>query len=134
MSPKSSEIGPLEMEVLGILDGASTPLPVSAIQEKLKRAGKSLAYTTVMTVMVRLHAKGLLTRQREGKQFLYAPGRTVSSLKQSVLDRIRRALFSTDQVKPILALLQGDMELSIGELKEVRVVIDRKIKEAEKKG
>ena len=133
MAPRIPEVGPLEMEALGILDSAAKPLPVSAIQSRLKAAGKNLAYTTVMTVMARLHAKGLLTRKREGKQFLYLPGGSVSLLKESMLDRIRRSFFSTDQLKPILALLTGDTKLSVGELKELRGVIDKKIKGAEAK-
>ena len=34
---------------------------------------RSLAYTTVMTIMTRLHAKGLLTRDRDGKTYVYRP-------------------------------------------------------------
>ncbi len=32
---------------------------------------RSLAYTTVMTIMTRLHAKGLLARDRDGKTYVY---------------------------------------------------------------
>lgn len=35
--------------------------------------GRSLAYTTVMTIMTRLHAKGLLVRERDGKTYVYRP-------------------------------------------------------------
>ncbi|MCA1683259.1 MAG: BlaI/MecI/CopY family transcriptional regulator, partial [Actinobacteria bacterium] len=31
------------------------------------------AYTTVMTIMTRLHAKGLLHRDRDGKTYVYRP-------------------------------------------------------------
>ncbi|MCA9634086.1 MAG: BlaI/MecI/CopY family transcriptional regulator [Myxococcales bacterium] len=37
----------------------------------LERA-RDIAYTTVMTTLVRLHEKGLLERNREGRRFLYA--------------------------------------------------------------
>ena len=36
-------------------------------------AGKERAYTTYMTIMARLHKKGLLSRRREGKTDYYAP-------------------------------------------------------------
>ena len=36
-------------------------------------ARKERAYTTYMTIMARLHKKGLLTRRREGKTDYYAP-------------------------------------------------------------
>ena len=34
---------------------------------------KDRAYTTMMTVMARLHTKGLLSRRREGKTDVYTP-------------------------------------------------------------
>ena len=40
------------------------------------RAAKPRAYTTYMTIMSRLHTKGLLTRRREGKTDIYAPVHT----------------------------------------------------------
>ncbi len=38
-----------------------------------KRARKQRAYTTYMTIMARLHTKGVLDRRREGKTDFYAP-------------------------------------------------------------
>ena len=38
-----------------------------------KRASKERAYTTYMTIMARLHTKGVLDRRREGKTDFYAP-------------------------------------------------------------
>jgi predicted transcriptional regulator len=38
-----------------------------------RRAPKERAYTTYMTIMARLHKKGMLTRRREGKTDFYAP-------------------------------------------------------------
>jgi predicted transcriptional regulator len=37
------------------------------------RTSKPRAYTTYMTIMARLHKKGVLDRRREGKTDLYAP-------------------------------------------------------------
>ena len=39
----------------------------------LNRGTKQRAYTTVMTIMSRLHEKGLLGRERRGKSDLYRP-------------------------------------------------------------
>ncbi|MEA2200476.1 MAG: hypothetical protein QOI89_1072 [Solirubrobacteraceae bacterium] len=38
-----------------------------------KRTRKPRAYTTYMTIMARLHKKGVLDRRREGKTDFYAP-------------------------------------------------------------
>jgi predicted transcriptional regulator len=45
---------------------------VRDVVEDLSRT-RSLAYTTVMTIMTRLHAKGLLARVRDGKTYRYRP-------------------------------------------------------------
>ena len=48
--------------------------PVRAVMEALnKRTSKKRAYTTYMTIMARLHKKGVLDRRREGKTDFYAP-------------------------------------------------------------
>ena len=50
---------------------------VRAVMEALNaRADKPRAYTTYMTIMSRLHTKGLLTRRREGKTDVYQPAYT----------------------------------------------------------
>lgn len=47
---------------------------VREVMESLNsHADKARAYTTYMTVMARLHKKGLLVRRRQGKGDYYAP-------------------------------------------------------------
>jgi predicted transcriptional regulator len=63
----------LESEVMEQL-WVSGEAPVRGVMEALnKRASKKRAYTTYMTIMARLHRKGLLVRRREGKTDFYAP-------------------------------------------------------------
>ncbi|MFT3770273.1 MAG: BlaI/MecI/CopY family transcriptional regulator [Minicystis sp.] len=121
------ELGPLEMKVLGHLE-AGDPLPVAAVQERLARGGDDLAYTTVMTVLVRLYEKGLVTRKKDGARFLYAPARSAPKVAQSIFDRVRQSLFRNDRTRPILALLE-DEDISAEELRAVRDMIDEKLKE-----
>jgi predicted transcriptional regulator len=63
---------PLEAEVMRIIwrNGSAT---VREVWRELRDDGKRLAYTTVMTVMVRLHEKGVLHRVKEGKGYRYFP-------------------------------------------------------------
>jgi predicted transcriptional regulator len=47
---------------------------VREVMERLnRRTSKQRAYTTYMTIMARLHQKGVLDRRREGKTDIYAP-------------------------------------------------------------
>jgi predicted transcriptional regulator len=67
---KRRPAGALEAEVLEVLwqaDGALTP---AAVQRQL---GGALAYTTVMTALVRLQEKGVVDREREGRAYAYRP-------------------------------------------------------------
>ncbi len=67
-------LGPLEAAVMERLwkRGRAT---VRDVVEDLGRT-RALAYTTVMTIMTRLHAKGLLERARDGKTYVYQPACT----------------------------------------------------------
>ena len=63
----------LESEVMEEL-WKSCEASVRSVMEALNdRAPKERAYTTYMTIMARLHKKGLLIRRREGKTDYYAP-------------------------------------------------------------
>lgn len=120
------ELGPLEMQVLGLL-GASSPQSVHDLQAALEKAGSDLAYTTVMTVLVRLHEKGLVVRTKEGRRFLYAPAKRAPSVARGIVARLQKTLFHQDRTKPILALLD-DAQLSRAELEVLRRTIDDKLK------
>ena len=62
--------GALEHEVLAALWASETPLTPAAVQAEI---GTDLAYTTVKTILDRLHEKGMLARTREGKAYTYTP-------------------------------------------------------------
>jgi predicted transcriptional regulator len=66
--------GTLESEVLGILHRASGPLSPGEVRQRLTAGQRGeLSYSTVVTIVSRLHAKGLLARQRAGRGFTYTP-------------------------------------------------------------
>lgn len=62
--------GWLENEVLATLWTADEPMTPAMVQMAL---GRDLAYTTVMTVLHRLHTKGLIRRHRSGRAHAYQP-------------------------------------------------------------
>ena len=63
--------GALEAEILAILRAADGPLTPGEVRQRL--APGELSYSTVVTIVSRLHAKGLLARQRAGRGFSYTP-------------------------------------------------------------
>jgi predicted transcriptional regulator len=62
--------GELEAAALAVLQAAGRSLTPG---EVLDRLGGGLAYSTVVTILSRLHAKGVLTRLRCGRAYTYAP-------------------------------------------------------------
>ncbi|WP_410592805.1 BlaI/MecI/CopY family transcriptional regulator [Amycolatopsis sp. lyj-23] len=60
--------GALEAEVLAVLWGAQEPLTPADVQARLE---DDLAYTTVVTILTRLHDKGVATREKHGRSFRY---------------------------------------------------------------
>jgi predicted transcriptional regulator len=84
-------LGDLEAAVMDVLWHAGEPLKVRQVLERLD-TGKSLAYTTVMTVMDNLHRKNWLTRELDGKAYLYEP---VVTRAEAAANAVREILSSS---------------------------------------
>jgi predicted transcriptional regulator len=68
--PPLHELEAEVMEELWLQKEATVRTVMDALN---RRARKKRAYTTYMTIMARLHKKGVLDRRREGKTDFYAP-------------------------------------------------------------
>jgi predicted transcriptional regulator len=64
------QTGALEGEVLAHLWASPGPLTAAEVRANL---GDRLAYTTVLTILTRLHAKGLVDREPRGRAFAFRP-------------------------------------------------------------
>ncbi|MBL7544126.1 MAG: BlaI/MecI/CopY family transcriptional regulator [Bdellovibrionaceae bacterium] len=131
MSNKLSNVGPLELKVLGVLNTEGN-MSVSDIQSVLKKQGHNLAYTTVMTVLVRLFDKALVVREKEGRQFLYSPAKKNSS-PLKIFERMKTSLFGNEKLRPILGLLEADDGLSREELEELKRAVEVRLNKENRK-
>ncbi len=68
--PRLHELEALVMEEVWRLESATVREVMEALN---KGVSKSRAYTTVMTIMDRLHRKGLLDRRSERNTYIYTP-------------------------------------------------------------
>jgi len=68
--PKRRPNGALEAEIMAILWDAEVPLTATQVRAELPGA---LAYTTVLTILARLHAKGVVSRAGIGRAYAYQP-------------------------------------------------------------
>ncbi|MFE9044138.1 BlaI/MecI/CopY family transcriptional regulator [Streptomyces sp. NPDC012421] len=65
-APRRRRQGELEAQVLAALRTAPGPVAAGWVRE---RVGGDLAYTTVVTILTRLHVKGAVARERSGRSF-----------------------------------------------------------------
>ena len=70
-SQGSLTLGPLATRIMSLIWERGQQLSVRDVHAALLAEGDDLAYSTVMTILVRLQARGFLTRVRKGKQFIY---------------------------------------------------------------
>lgn len=88
--PIARELGKAQAELMTILwrrGSATVPELVAAANTK-----RDVAYTTILTLVQRLYARGLLEREPEGRGFRYRPARTRDELladwSDELIDRL----------------------------------------------
>ncbi len=83
--------------MLSALRQADGPASAGWVQERL---GSDLAYTTVITILTRLLAKGAVTRERAGRSFLWTPAADEAGLAAR---RMRKVLDGERDREAVLA-------------------------------
>lgn len=123
--------GTLESAVLEVLWKAGEPLNPAEVRERLITQGAAAAdepaYTTVVTVLTRLHEKKALARERDGRAYRYTPvadetglaARRLSAMLDAAKDR--RAVLSkfvrdlSDNDEQLLRAVLGTRETPAAE-------------------
>jgi predicted transcriptional regulator len=82
---------PLELECLKALWNLGEG-NVSQVRQELSGT-RPLAYTTVMTVLDRLARKGVISRRKAGRAFLYAPQVSRETLRRVALRQLVDSFF-----------------------------------------
>ncbi len=101
------QLGELEKLVMDRMWSWDHPVAVREVLEDLQR-DRTLAYTTVMTVMDNLHRKGVLTRQKDGRAYCYRPAQSreqhtaafMGEVLAGATDRTVALLHFVDQMSP----------------------------------
>jgi predicted transcriptional regulator len=114
------ERGALANEVLAALAATDSPLTPAQVLAEL---GDDLAYTTVMTTLTRLHEKGVVTRERVGRAFAYAP----ADIATVTARRMRQVLDSGEDREVVLARFLDELG------PEERPLLARLLREAGKR-
>jgi predicted transcriptional regulator len=112
MDPVS--LGERELDVMTLLWQHSSGT-VAEVQEQL---GTPLAYTTVLTILRNLEAKGFVRREEEGRAHRYFPKVKQRVAQKRALSRLIDTLF-LGSPEALLAQLVDDHDLTPEELRRI---------------
>lgn len=118
-------LGELEseiMEVIWLKNEASVRDVLKEIEQR-----KEIAYTTVMTVMVRLHEKGLIERTKDGQAFIYSPAVTKEELEEDTVKSIFKSIL-TGSSKLAISNFVDEVSKDPESLKELQDLINKRLK------
>jgi predicted transcriptional regulator len=92
-----NSLGALERDVMTL----AWERPEITVRECCDRLGAGIAYTTVMTTMDRLFKKGLLTRRKAGRAFVYSAVATRQEMEGAVATELVQSLLQRDGSEPL---------------------------------
>ncbi|MER5766494.1 BlaI/MecI/CopY family transcriptional regulator [Streptomyces sp. NPDC001985] len=99
------QLGELEDAVMTRLWRWNRPVTVREVMVDLQRE-RPIAYTTVMTVMDKVHRKGLLRRELDGRAYRYTP---VSTRARHTAELMHEAWSRSDEPAGALVAFFGAM-------------------------
>ena len=115
-------LGELEAAVMQRLWAAEAPVSVRDVLEDLQRE-RALAYTTVLTVLDHLHDKGLVTRTKQGRAYLYSPTMSREAHTAGLLEDVLST--SADRSATLLHFVGQLDESEVAELRSALDAADR---------
>jgi BlaI family transcriptional regulator, penicillinase repressor len=108
-------LGDRELDVMGVL----WDLGSGTVAEVRAALPDDLAYTTVLTVLRNLEAKGLLRHTAEGRAHRYVPRVQRTTARRTLLKRMVDKLFAGSP-EELIAHLVDDEHLSAEDLRRIR--------------
>jgi predicted transcriptional regulator len=110
----NDSLGDRELEVMAVL----WDLGSGTVGEVRDRIDAKLAYTTVLTILRNLEAKGFVSRKEEGRAHRYYPRVAQRSAQRSALTRLVDTFFH-GSAEQLLARLVEDRDISAEELRRL---------------
>ncbi|MBK8015211.1 MAG: BlaI/MecI/CopY family transcriptional regulator [Deltaproteobacteria bacterium] len=101
---------------------------VADVQRELERK-RDIAYTTVMTTVGRLHEKGLLSRERDGKRYVYRPCMSRDEFTEAMARDLLGSLSGLGHEQAIALLVDQVADSDAEELGKFEALIRKKKKE-----
>ncbi len=126
--PASKHPTELELLILKILWGES-PLLARDVQKALAQEGRGLAKTSVITTLNTMVDKQYLARKKRANSFLFSPRIDEDTVSERMLSDVVDRVFD-GSTSAVLLKLFNVKNIDAEELKELRRVINRKLRES----
>ena len=123
MSKSPTQLSDLQLDVLRVL-WTRGEASVNEEHESLSES-RSLAATTVSTLLVRLESYGRVSRRRVGRQYVYRATESEQDAKRSMVSELTRRLFAGDVPELLNHLLRAE-EMQPGDLQRIRQLIEER--------
>jgi BlaI family penicillinase repressor len=120
---RRSSITETELDVLKTL-WENGPGTVRLINDHLRRQGRRWAYTTVLTLLQRLEAKGYVISDKRGMAHIFRPAVTRDKLLQRRLKDLANQLCEGTATPLVLALVEGQ-RFTAEEISQFRQLLDQ---------
>jgi predicted transcriptional regulator len=125
--PASDNPTELELLILRVL-WRESPLPVREIRQRLADEGRDIAHTSVITTLNIMVRKKYLQRTKHKNAFLFQPRVSQEKVAQGMLGDVVDRVFDGSATAVMLSLFSRS-EVNQAELKELRSIIQHKLKE-----
>jgi BlaI family transcriptional regulator, penicillinase repressor len=119
MAKKDRKIGlsELQLAVMRVVWSRGETTIADVVTDLERKRG--LAHTTVATLLTRLEKRGLLTKTRVGRAYLYSAKVTETEVKRSMVADLVSSLFQGDS-KELVAHLVRSEEVSPADLAKIK--------------
>lgn len=125
--PVSEHPTEMELLILRIL-WERAPLLVRDVRQGLADVGRRIAHTSVITTLNTMVDKRYLTREKDGKSYLFAPRVSREQVSEGMLGDVVRRVFDGSPAAVMLSLFNC-ADIDGDELKELRKIINQRLKE-----
>jgi predicted transcriptional regulator len=98
---------------------------VADVQRQLERR-REIAYTTVMTTVGRLHDKGLLRRERDGRRYVYQPSMSRDEFTESMARELLSSLSGLGHEQALSLLVDQVADSDADEIRKLEALIAKR--------
>jgi len=115
-------LGRLELQIMNVVwdRGKAT---VHDVKNALSR--RKPAYSTILTMMRKLEAKGYLKHEVDGRTYVYSPSISQQAVRQGVLGDLVERLFEGSTSLLLTSLVEQN-RISKNELRQIRKLIEER--------